>query len=421
MAESYKTVPMDLTESPGIDPRSLALVSTCGMPAAPVLWVVFSARTVPMGRFTFWRVMQGLPGYKLFVNCERNNWYADLVGPLPGMINRIRKELRIERTFYLGISMGAYASSLLGCRDPGSRTLSFSPNLVVGRPYTHSWYYTRGTGAHYESVFDSLDLENSKNFDIIWGGRDIADCSFAADMDDFHTFSGRVHVLRGGHTTSAFLENNGHLTRVLTSLYAGEALNLPVETLATTEQRAVGATIYKRYSDLVCEPDQFPGFYAREKRATRMFGIFRKLAYDLRFLTRLDDSMNVLKFGLSEMLISECDYFAELGETMLALGQLDDASLHLDHAVHLGAKNRVRALAAKAYERLKDFSEAARRYADLAIATESNRAWWVLAARNHRLAGDAASARKIIKQAQRHFPGDTVLQQEWSRLSCIQS
>lgn len=84
-------------------------------------YVVFSSVDIEPGKFMFWRVMNGLPGTKIFVNDEQNGWYVhgipglgdSVIAAVHALAELIRKT-NPEEVVTTGPSMGGYGAMLYG-------------------------------------------------------------------------------------------------------------------------------------------------------------------------------------------------------------------------------------------------------------------------------------------------------------------
>lgn len=167
----------------------MAFETVCVVPkdSADVI-VVFSARGVDKGKFTFWKLLAEFPATLIFVNDHSHGWYlrgTPEFATEAAMLSHLQQLIAKHkgsggRLFTLGTSMGAYAALKYGSAFSADAVLAFGPEsevcIPLGRSVTSlSGYYKEGD----EPIF-SLTYKNGAEVTIISGNEDIVDLYCAA-------------------------------------------------------------------------------------------------------------------------------------------------------------------------------------------------------------------------------------------------
>lgn len=187
------------------------------------LWVVFSSRGVPPGRFSMTRLLEPFPGDKLYLNCEEDSWYLDVEEQVHARIAGVAAAGRYNRLLFTGTSMGGAAALMFAPRHRPDRVLAFAANTVVHEPLTHSAVNLSGP---LRDLAAEVDDDLSRRTTLVLGIQDPA---------DVHTWL-RLRRLRpafelrpmlSGHDTAGILGYAGAIEGVMRAFHAGEPIRLP--------------------------------------------------------------------------------------------------------------------------------------------------------------------------------------------------
>jgi hypothetical protein len=240
-----------------------------------------------------------LNGARLYINCAGNTWYQNDIEFITDLIksHRRRRRLRI-----VGISMGGYAAVLWGCIFPFARTISFSPNLILKSPYTHSWYYRFNPVRAYTNTITILLKRKPENLDIFFGQRDIIDMYYYGLAKNANIPG--VHAIDSTHSTAAHLNNNGLLDGLLSGADIGDELKKHI----VHPDPEIGISRYKTYCDSMQSLSSTQGQSAPEVCTALLqdsfrSGIFRKLAQDLLISGFLLSSRRLVTYCSAENLL----------------------------------------------------------------------------------------------------------------------
>jgi hypothetical protein len=119
---------------------------------------------------------------KLFVADIRNCWWHTEFDGLEGdgppslktfLLNEIKKA-NVEKTLYVGVSMGGYGAILFGCLTNATKVMAFSPQTNISKGKRERIYRKFGPAKFYEDFIDLKNVientENKKTVYKIWYG-----------------------------------------------------------------------------------------------------------------------------------------------------------------------------------------------------------------------------------------------------------
>ncbi len=207
-----------------------ALAASCGNwgkfvpcqkdPDTSKLWVVFSHVRIPEGKFAQSKVMNMLEGHKLYLNCAENQWYTKGIGSfstsLPDTVHQILDVTQPFKTTFVGHSMGAYLSLLIGKLSENSRYISTSPELYLGLAHSRSFENgVNGSGAMRNLDDISSGFHKSNSGCVFFGAYDPIDCYFLAQ--DMTNNIGSVFEVPHHHGVTEYFTGNKLYHEILTS------------------------------------------------------------------------------------------------------------------------------------------------------------------------------------------------------------
>lgn len=115
---------------------------------------------------------------KLFVADIRNSWWHTKFGNLPGIgpptlekfLNAKIEEANVEKTLYVGVSMGGYGAILFGCLTKATKVMAFSPQTYLTETRRRKSLDKKFEGYKIDESFTDLKdvLERSKNYKTIY-------------------------------------------------------------------------------------------------------------------------------------------------------------------------------------------------------------------------------------------------------------
>jgi len=121
---------------------------------------------------------------KLFVADIRNSWWHTSFGDLPGIgPNTLTKflleeidEANVEKTLFVGVSMGGYGSILFGCLTKATKVMAFSPQTYLTERRRKKQLNRKFKGYDIDESFTDLEVvmnrvKNNQTIYKIWYGK----------------------------------------------------------------------------------------------------------------------------------------------------------------------------------------------------------------------------------------------------------
>jgi hypothetical protein len=179
--------------------------------------IVFSHVGYPAGKFAMTNALSDVPINKIFVNCNENSWYQQGVPGVSKTIDgtteylaKLLKDMRIERSATIGMSMGGYASLLFGVKLGCTAALSLTPEILIGEDYGRSLKLNQLKRYDYRYTDLSKLIRENRRTRIysIHGAYDEIDMSFLWTISDVLEGNEwyRPFFLSGGHTVADKLD-----------------------------------------------------------------------------------------------------------------------------------------------------------------------------------------------------------------------
>ena len=121
---------------------------------------------------------------KLFVADIRNSWWHTKYGNLPGIgppvfkkfLNKEIEKANVEKTLYVGVSMGAYGALLFGCLTEATKVMAISPQTMLTETRRRKQLNRKFEGYDVDESYTDLkpileNTQNDKTIYKIWHGR----------------------------------------------------------------------------------------------------------------------------------------------------------------------------------------------------------------------------------------------------------
>lgn len=204
-------------------------------------YVVFSSVDIRPGEFMFWRVMNGIPGTKIFVNEIDNGWYVHGIPTLGNSVKesangllRLIKDSQPEEVIFIGPSMGAYGAMLYGCILKNQlvgvkvKCISFGGEFVLYGRETRSGLLTKKDKNYvYADLRALLDISGLELIHI-YGDADINDIYQASLVSNIETIKA-ISIKNAPHAVSTFIGKNYNLIDLITEIVDGvEISTVPI-------------------------------------------------------------------------------------------------------------------------------------------------------------------------------------------------
>jgi hypothetical protein len=199
-------------------------------------YVVFSSIDIKPGSYMFWRVMNGLPGTKIFINDEDNGWYVhgiptlgDTVQDASKALLKIINEIKSEEVLFIGPSMGGYAAMLYGSIlkpllvGVSVKCLSFGGEFLLYSRETRSGTLAKKEpNPIYTDIRPLLDSSGLSVIHII-GDSDINDVYQASLISKIKTIK-IISLKNAPHAVSTYIGKNYNLIEFIRQLSNGSII-----------------------------------------------------------------------------------------------------------------------------------------------------------------------------------------------------
>lgn len=189
-------------------------------PESRKTYVVFSSVDIKPGNFMFWRVMQQVPGNKIFLNDIDNGWYVHgipnlgkSVSETASSILKLIKQTNPSEVVFLGPSMGAFGAMLYGSilkprlDEISVSCLSFGGEFVLYGRETRSGSLTKKKKNLIYSDIRSLIDSSGLNVIHVFGDEDINDIHQSILVSGINNIS-LIPVKGSPHAVSTFIGKN---------------------------------------------------------------------------------------------------------------------------------------------------------------------------------------------------------------------
>lgn len=167
------------------------------------LVIVFSAINIPKGKFGFSRFFDNTNENKLFVNSPGNQWFQRDIDGINKLIDIVVKENAIQKVFYYGASMGAYAALLFAQLRSDGPCLSYGPNIHLGIQGSHSSRYGICFDDRYKDL-SRLHSQSTHPINIWFGAYDLVDTYYYHQLKSSPFFQGSNFKVRLVESCHAF-------------------------------------------------------------------------------------------------------------------------------------------------------------------------------------------------------------------------
>jgi pimeloyl-ACP methyl ester carboxylesterase len=191
-------------------------------PSSDRLWCVFSHINVPRGKFSQSRVFEKMPGKKIFLNSNDNDWYqkgvegiADTPARLLAWIGSQIRDYSPNKVTIVGHSMGGYMAARAATRFPNIRFVVTSPELQLGVPRSRSAHHGVKVGRKSAWVRNTGDRPLPTNGLVLFGAFDPIDAYFLAQPQTHELFGTAVRECAYHHGVTEYLSANGHYVPLL--------------------------------------------------------------------------------------------------------------------------------------------------------------------------------------------------------------
>lgn len=267
--------------------------------ATDTVWFVFSARSVPPGKFSMSGVMRDLPGDKVFFNCLDNSWFLDVEEDINARIAEVLAERAYARRLFIGTSMGGAGALMFARQHDATRVLAFSLNTLIGERFTHSALYIKD---QQRDLLAGMTPAFAARCTAVLGMLDPADTETARRL-----MKARVdtRIVRSNHDTAGMLARKDAILPVLQAFGAGEPVVIPEELQATREEMRLShnsSQLLQRIDAAgVLDRDTLRGLVRMDRRYAKE--IVRKLtaqaSSDHDYATSFDYAIAALEAGLA--------------------------------------------------------------------------------------------------------------------------
>ncbi len=174
--------------------------------------IAFSARAVPCGKFTFWKVLADLPINLVFVNDHCSTWYLEgtpdfaseqaLLDHLAALCEPFRESGRVMT---LGTSMGAYAALRYGAALGAERILAFGPESELCIPHGRSVTSLKGRSEGDESIAERA-FRSPEQVLVVSGNADIVDFYCACKLKHHNPRISVALINNHSHVVAKYLD-----------------------------------------------------------------------------------------------------------------------------------------------------------------------------------------------------------------------
>ena len=195
-----------------------------------LLWLIFSARNVPPGKFSMSNIFEAFPGDKLFFNSAANGWYLAEAKSIREVIERHRPNY--DRVISIGTSMGGYGALLFGSLCHADQIVAFAPNMLLGQKFTHSNYYVKDPPHDYRNLFV---MPYKRQPHVFWGVYDPGD-ALCVERVGSYVNCFRFWLVQSAHDTAGYLHRRAVLEDVLTAAASQQEITVPLRQLASPEE-----------------------------------------------------------------------------------------------------------------------------------------------------------------------------------------
>lgn len=200
--------------------------------------LLFSARAVERGKFTFWKLAQRLPVNVILINDYSNGWYlkgtpefsseSEFLDFLTARIAHITQGT--GRLFCMGSSMGAYATLKYGALLHADKMLAMGPESELCLPLGRSVSTVKGVSAGTCDI-SGMPYKEGAEILIFSGNNDIVDFYCACRFKE-KTENARIVLINNEtHVVAKYLEREFGLVNVAQDFF----LNNDTDFLARIE------------------------------------------------------------------------------------------------------------------------------------------------------------------------------------------
>ena len=179
--------------------------------------LVFSHTNYPKGKFAMTNILKNIGVTTIYVNCQKNSWYqqglegvSSNIDETVEVLHKIINELRPEKVYCTGMSMGGYAALLFGLLLNVDAILAFTAEILIGEEYARSYY--SNDSKKYDYRYKSLGnlIRENKKTQIygVYGIYDFIDLSLLWTISDQIVGNKKVHIFytSGNHQVTYRLD-----------------------------------------------------------------------------------------------------------------------------------------------------------------------------------------------------------------------